>query len=171
MASTPNEIGRLFPRFYQSFVVCFALLFYNCAGRCPESQRKDSGRRDHGDHEVGCSRHALLSRGGRKFTRLHFLRRVLQMRTGLQPWPLPSALPHDGELGASYLALNKLANLSWRGGIHASFCFLVAFAQGNVQGSYVRGCGIHHTFNRAVTIHGVRQFEVMQTIRLSIIGV
>eukprot|EP00210_Caulerpa_lentillifera_P009344 g8908.t1 len=40
----------------------------------------------------------------------------------------------------------------------------------NVQDSYVRGCSIHHTFNRAVTIHGVSYFNVEDNIAYDIMG-
>lgn len=41
---------------------------------------------------------------------------------------------------------------------------------GNVDGSYVRGCGIHHTFNRAVTIHAVHYFEVSHNVAYDNMG-
>ena len=41
---------------------------------------------------------------------------------------------------------------------------------GDVTGSYVRGCGIHHTFNRAVTIHGVRNLLVEHNVAYNIMG-
>ncbi|XP_077870118.1 fibrocystin-L-like [Saccoglossus kowalevskii] len=41
---------------------------------------------------------------------------------------------------------------------------------GDVSGSYVRGCGIHHTFNRAVTIHGVRNLLVEHNVAFDIMG-
>ncbi|XP_071488092.1 fibrocystin-L-like [Diadema antillarum] len=41
---------------------------------------------------------------------------------------------------------------------------------GDVTGSYVRGCGIHHTFNRAVTIHGVHNFLVEHNVAFNVMG-
>ncbi|XP_006825958.1 fibrocystin-L-like [Saccoglossus kowalevskii] len=41
---------------------------------------------------------------------------------------------------------------------------------GDVSGSYVRGCGIHHTFNRAVTIHGVHNLLVEHNVAFDIMG-
>ena len=41
---------------------------------------------------------------------------------------------------------------------------------GNVSGSYVRGCGIHHTFNRAVTIHGVNYLLVEKNVAFNVLG-
>ena len=41
---------------------------------------------------------------------------------------------------------------------------------GNVTGSYVRGCGIHHTFNRAVTIHTVNHLLVEKNVAYNILG-
>ena len=41
---------------------------------------------------------------------------------------------------------------------------------GNVSGSYVRGCGIHHTFNRAVTIHAVDYLLVEKNVAYNILG-
>ena len=41
---------------------------------------------------------------------------------------------------------------------------------GNVFGSYVRGCAIHHTFNRAVTIHGVDYLLVEKNVVYNVLG-
>ena len=41
---------------------------------------------------------------------------------------------------------------------------------GNVTGSYVRGCAIHHTFNRAVTVHGVSGLLVEHNVAYDIMG-
>ncbi|XP_033099078.1 fibrocystin-L-like, partial [Anneissia japonica] len=41
---------------------------------------------------------------------------------------------------------------------------------GDVSGSYVRGCGIHHTFNRAVTIHAVDNLLVEHNVAFDIMG-
>ncbi|XP_033119895.1 fibrocystin-L-like [Anneissia japonica] len=41
---------------------------------------------------------------------------------------------------------------------------------GDVSGSYVRGCGIHHTFNRAVTIHSVDNLLVEHNVAFDIMG-
>ncbi|XP_038045747.1 fibrocystin-L-like [Patiria miniata] len=41
---------------------------------------------------------------------------------------------------------------------------------GDVSGSYVRGCGIHRTFNRAVTIHGVHNLLVEHNVAYNIMG-
>ena len=41
---------------------------------------------------------------------------------------------------------------------------------GNVTGSYVRGCGIHHTFNRAVTIHAVDYLLIEKNVAFNILG-
>ena len=41
---------------------------------------------------------------------------------------------------------------------------------GDITGSYVRGCGIHHTFNRAVTIHGVHHLLVERNVAFNVMG-
>ena len=41
---------------------------------------------------------------------------------------------------------------------------------GDVSGSYVRGCAIHHTFNRAVTVHGVTGLVVEHNVAYHIKG-
>lgn len=41
---------------------------------------------------------------------------------------------------------------------------------GDVTGSYVRGCAIHHTFNRAVTIHGVQGLLVEHNVAYHVMG-
>ena len=41
---------------------------------------------------------------------------------------------------------------------------------GDVSDSYVRGCGIHHTFNRAVTIHAVDYLLVEKNVAFNIMG-
>ncbi|XP_077992871.1 fibrocystin-L-like [Glandiceps talaboti] len=41
---------------------------------------------------------------------------------------------------------------------------------GDVSGSYVRGCGIHHTFNRAVTIHTVHHLLVEHNVAYNVMG-
>ena len=41
---------------------------------------------------------------------------------------------------------------------------------GDVTGSYVRGCAIHHTFNRAVTIHAVNNLLVENNVAFNIMG-
>ena len=41
---------------------------------------------------------------------------------------------------------------------------------GNVSGSYVRGCSIHHTFNRAVTSHAVDYLLVEKNVAYNIMG-
>jgi plastocyanin len=41
---------------------------------------------------------------------------------------------------------------------------------GDVTGSYVRGCGIHRTFNRAVTIHAVNHLLVEKNVAYNIMG-
>ena len=41
---------------------------------------------------------------------------------------------------------------------------------GNVTGSYVRGCAIHHTFNRAVTVHAVDHLLIEKNVAYNILG-
>ncbi|XP_072025340.1 fibrocystin-L-like [Amphiura filiformis] len=41
---------------------------------------------------------------------------------------------------------------------------------GNVTGNYVRGCSIHDTFNRAVTIHGVHNLLIEHNVAYNIMG-
>ena len=41
---------------------------------------------------------------------------------------------------------------------------------GNVSGSYVRGCSIHHSFNRAVTMHGIDSLLVEKNVAYDILG-
>ena len=39
-----------------------------------------------------------------------------------------------------------------------------------MTGSYVRGCAIHHTFNRAVTVHGVSGLLVENNVAYDVMG-
>ena len=41
---------------------------------------------------------------------------------------------------------------------------------GNVSGNYVRGCSIHHTFNRAITIHAVHNLLVEHNVVFNVMG-
>ena len=41
---------------------------------------------------------------------------------------------------------------------------------GNVSGSYVRGCAIHHTFNRAVTVHAVNYLLVERNVAFNVLS-
>ena len=41
---------------------------------------------------------------------------------------------------------------------------------GDVSGSYVRGCAIHHTFNRAVTVHAVDRLLIEKNVAYNILG-
>lgn len=41
---------------------------------------------------------------------------------------------------------------------------------GNVSGSYVKGCGLHRTFNRAVTVHGVDHLLVERNVAYDVLG-
>ena len=41
---------------------------------------------------------------------------------------------------------------------------------GDVNGSYVKGCAVHHSFNRAVTIHGVNNLVVEDNVIYDILG-
>ena len=41
---------------------------------------------------------------------------------------------------------------------------------GDVSGSYVKGCSIHHTFNRAVTVHAVDNLLVENNVAYNILG-
>ena len=41
---------------------------------------------------------------------------------------------------------------------------------GDVSESYVRGCGIHHTFNRAVTVHAVDNLLVEKNVAYNVLG-
>jgi hypothetical protein len=41
---------------------------------------------------------------------------------------------------------------------------------GEINGSYVKGCSIHDTFNRAITIHGVNNFKVEENVSYNIMG-
>ena len=41
---------------------------------------------------------------------------------------------------------------------------------GNVSGSYVRGCGVHNTFNRAVTVHAVDYLLIEKNVAYNILG-
>ena len=44
------------------------------------------------------------------------------------------------------------------------------YLNGNVSGSYVRGCAIHRTFNRAVTVHGVNYLLVEKNVVFNVLG-
>lgn len=41
---------------------------------------------------------------------------------------------------------------------------------GNVAGSYIKGCSIHHTFNRATTIHGVHYLTIQDNVYFKHLG-
>ena len=41
---------------------------------------------------------------------------------------------------------------------------------GNVAGSYIEGCSIHHTFNRATTIHGVHYLRLSNNVYFKHLG-
>ena len=41
---------------------------------------------------------------------------------------------------------------------------------GVVDGSYIRGCGIHNTFNRATTLHGVHKLLVEHNVAFNVMG-
>lgn len=41
---------------------------------------------------------------------------------------------------------------------------------GSVKGSYVKGCAIHHSFNRAITMHGVHNLMVERNVVYDILG-
>jgi hypothetical protein len=41
---------------------------------------------------------------------------------------------------------------------------------GNVRKSYIKGCAVHRTFNRAVTIHGVSHFRVLNNVAYDNMG-
>ena len=41
---------------------------------------------------------------------------------------------------------------------------------GDVSGSYVKGCAIHHSFNRAVTMHGINNLVVENNVIYDILG-
>ena len=41
---------------------------------------------------------------------------------------------------------------------------------GDVRGSYVKGCAVHHSFNRAITIHGVHNLVVEENVIYDILG-
>ena len=42
--------------------------------------------------------------------------------------------------------------------------------EGDVHGSYVKGCAIHRSFNRAVTMHGVHNLVVERNVIYDILG-
>mmetsp|Transcript_1172 Transcript_1172/g.4587 ORF Transcript_1172/g.4587 Transcript_1172/m.4587 type:complete len:98 (-) Transcript_1172:2456-2749(-) len=41
---------------------------------------------------------------------------------------------------------------------------------GSVSRSYIRNCAIHHTFNRAVTVHGVKHLELSGNVAFETLG-
>ena len=41
---------------------------------------------------------------------------------------------------------------------------------GNIIGSYIEGCSIHDTFNRATTIHGVHYLKIKNNVMFNILG-
>jgi hypothetical protein len=41
---------------------------------------------------------------------------------------------------------------------------------GDIPGSYVKGCAIHHTYNRALTIHAVNNFLVENNVAYDVMG-
>lgn len=41
---------------------------------------------------------------------------------------------------------------------------------GTVHESYVRGNAVYHTYNRAVTIHGVHYFRVLKNVAFDTMG-
>ena len=42
--------------------------------------------------------------------------------------------------------------------------------EGNVNKSYVEGCAIHRSFNRAITVHGTQQLRVERNVVYDILG-
>lgn len=42
--------------------------------------------------------------------------------------------------------------------------------EGDVTGSYVKGCAIHHSFNRAITMHGIHNLIVERNVVYDILG-
>ena len=87
------------------------------------------------------------------------------------------------EFGASLLLAALEADMNWAVGhieyvefTHAGQAYRLGrypvhfHMLGDVTGSYVRGCGIHHTFNRAVTIHGVSNLLVERNVAYNIMG-
>ena len=42
--------------------------------------------------------------------------------------------------------------------------------EGNVNKSYVEGCAVHRSFNRAITIHGTQQLRVERNVVYDIMG-
>ena len=42
--------------------------------------------------------------------------------------------------------------------------------EGNVNKSYVTGCAVHRSFNRAITIHGTEQLRVERNVVYNIMG-
>ena len=49
-------------------------------------------------------------------------------------------------------------------------CVRAGEKPGELPGSYVRGCAIHNTFNRAMTLHGVHQLLVEHNVAFNVMG-
>lgn len=41
---------------------------------------------------------------------------------------------------------------------------------GNVADSYIKGCAIHQTFNRGITVHGVQQLTLFNNVVYDTLG-
>ena len=69
-----------------------------------------------------------------------------------------------------------MAKFSYLEVIHAGQAFRLGrypihfHLSGDVSGSYVKGCSIHHTFNRAVTVHGVDNLVVADNVAYNVMG-
>ncbi|XP_063689847.1 fibrocystin-L-like isoform X2 [Bolinopsis microptera] len=63
------------------------------------------------------------------------------------------------------------AEFSWAGQAFRLGRYPIHFhMNGDVSGSYVKGCAVHHTFNRAVTVHGVNNLLVKDNVAFNNMG-
>ena len=60
----------------------------------------------------------------------------------------------------------RLAGQSFRVGRYPLHFHMI----GNVRNSYVRSCSFHHTFNRAVTLHGINYLRVEYNVVFNVLG-
>ena len=76
---------------------------------------------------------------------------------------LGSANPFYGKI--AYVELRKVGQAFQLGRYPIHFHMI-----GDVTGSYVKGCSIHDSFNRAITFHGVNNFLVDRNVAYNIMG-
>lgn len=103
---------------------------------------------------------------------------IMIHRTGPHPTPIRSLLPYMAVLNPMFyflffLSFSRIENTEVR---YAGQAFRLGryaihfHLSGNMSGSYVRNCAIHHSNNRALTAHGVHNLLVEGNVAYDIRG-